>query len=210
MTGWQWGGGSPPKPLTLDCFSPPADEKTDDPGETRGSARPGGMWTLVTGCPTTQPPALGVEVSRLHISGITSQQPSFSLTRPDQMLPWWLSGKESTCQCRRLGFDPNYGRSPGEGNGNPLQYSCLGNPWTEEPGGLQCLPNSCETLNFGSLNPHASLQNGSCPAQLGEELELIYSSLYTVVGFLSIKENLSFNQITSMLLYCLKVIKTLK
>ena len=25
----------------------------------------------------------------------------------------------------------------GEGNGNPLQYSCMGNPWTEEPGGLQ-------------------------------------------------------------------------
>ena len=24
----------------------------------------------------------------------------------------------------------------GEGNGNPLQYSCLENPWTEEPGGL--------------------------------------------------------------------------
>ena len=31
------------------------------------------------------------------------------------------------------------GRSPGEGNGNPLQYSCHGQriPWTEEPGGLQ-------------------------------------------------------------------------
>ena len=28
-------------------------------------------------------------------------------------------------------------RSSGGGNGNPLQYSCLGNPWTEEPGGLQ-------------------------------------------------------------------------
>ena len=28
------------------------------------------------------------------------------------------------------------GRSPGEVNGNPLQYSCLENPWTEEPGGL--------------------------------------------------------------------------
>ena len=25
----------------------------------------------------------------------------------------------------------------GEGNGTPLQYSCLENPWTEEPGGLQ-------------------------------------------------------------------------
>ena len=34
---------------------------------------------------------------------------------------------------------PGLGRSPGEGNGNPLQYSCLENPWTEEPGGLQSL-----------------------------------------------------------------------
>ena len=28
------------------------------------------------------------------------------------------------------------GSSPGEGNGNPLQYSLQENPWTEEPGGL--------------------------------------------------------------------------
>ena len=34
---------------------------------------------------------------------------------------------------------PGSRRSPGEGNGNPLQYSCLGNPWTEEPGGLLSL-----------------------------------------------------------------------
>ena len=26
-----------------------------------------------------------------------------------------------------------------EGNGNPLQYSCLENPWMEEPGGLQSM-----------------------------------------------------------------------
>ena len=32
---------------------------------------------------------------------------------------------------------PGSGRSPGDGNGNPLQYSCLEIPWTEEPGGLQ-------------------------------------------------------------------------
>ena len=28
---------------------------------------------------------------------------------------------------------------PGEGNGNPLQYSCLEIPWMEEPGGLQSM-----------------------------------------------------------------------
>ena len=31
------------------------------------------------------------------------------------------------------------GRSPGEGYGNPLQYSCLEMPWIEEPGRLQSI-----------------------------------------------------------------------
>ena len=36
-------------------------------------------------------------------------------------------------------FDPWVRKIPVEGNGNPLQYSCLGNPRTEEPGGLQSM-----------------------------------------------------------------------
>ena len=43
-------------------------------------------------------------------------------------LPWWLSGKESANQARKLGLIPGPGRSLEEGNGNPLQCSCLGNP----------------------------------------------------------------------------------
>ena len=35
-----------------------------------------------------------------------------------------------------VGSIPVLGRAPREGNGNPLQSSCLGNPWPEEPGGL--------------------------------------------------------------------------
>ena len=35
------------------------------------------------------------------------------------------------------GFMPESGRFPGGGNGNPLQYSCLEIPWTEELGGPQ-------------------------------------------------------------------------
>ena len=41
--------------------------------------------------------------------------------------------KESACQCRRHRFNPWSGRSPGEGNGNPLQYSCPGNPKDRGP-----------------------------------------------------------------------------
>ena len=34
---------------------------------------------------------------------------------------------------------PGWGRSPGEGHGNPLRYSCRRIPWTEEPGRLQSM-----------------------------------------------------------------------
>ena len=44
-----------------------------------------------------------------------------------QGLPRWLSGKESTCNAGDGGLIPRCGRSSGKGNGNPLQYSCLGN-----------------------------------------------------------------------------------
>ena len=36
-------------------------------------------------------------------------------------------GKEAACNAGNLGLIPGLGRSPGEGNGNPLQYSCLEN-----------------------------------------------------------------------------------
>ena len=36
--------------------------------------------------------------------------------------------KASACNVGNLGLIPGSGRSPGEGNGNPLQYSCLENP----------------------------------------------------------------------------------
>jgi len=45
---------------------------------------------------------------------------------------YWLPGssdsKESACNVGNLASIPGSGRSPGEGNGNPLQYSCLENP----------------------------------------------------------------------------------
>ena len=42
--------------------------------------------------------------------------------------PGGSDGKESTCNVRDPGLIPGLGRSPGEGYGNPLQYSCLENP----------------------------------------------------------------------------------
>ena len=43
-------------------------------------------------------------------------------------VPGSSAGKESTCNAGDLGLNPGLGRCPGEGNGYPLQYSCLKNP----------------------------------------------------------------------------------
>ena len=42
--------------------------------------------------------------------------------------PGGSDGKVSACIAGDPGSIPGLGRSPGEGNGNPLQYSCLKNP----------------------------------------------------------------------------------
>ena len=42
--------------------------------------------------------------------------------------PGGSDGKISACNAGDLGLIPGLGRSPGEGNGYPLQYSCLENP----------------------------------------------------------------------------------
>ena len=42
--------------------------------------------------------------------------------------PGGSDDKESSCNAGDPGTVPGSGRSPGEGNGNPLQYSCLENP----------------------------------------------------------------------------------
>ena len=46
-------------------------------------------------------------------------------------------GKESACNAVNAGSIPVLGKSPGEENGNPLQYSCLENP--EKSGGPQSI-----------------------------------------------------------------------
>ena len=46
----------------------------------------------------------------------------------DESFPGGSEVKVSACNAGDLGSIPGSGRSPGEGNGNPLQYSCLENP----------------------------------------------------------------------------------
>ena len=45
----------------------------------------------------------------------------------DNIQPRGSNGKDSACNVGDLSSIPGSGKSPEEGNGNPLQYSCLGN-----------------------------------------------------------------------------------
>ena len=47
--------------------------------------------------------------------------------------------KNPSAKSGDMGLLPESGSSPGEGNGNPFQYSCLEIPGTEDPGGLQSM-----------------------------------------------------------------------
>ena len=81
----------------------------------------------------------------------------------DPGVPWCLSCKESACNAGHAGSIPGPGRFPGEGNGNPLQYSCLESPmdggawcpWgrkeldmTERLNNSACDPRTLPRLNF--------------------------------------------------------------
>ena len=84
-------------------------------------------------------PALGLEQHKfysmvkeprsrklVHKSILTQFRQRYQIYR--RGLPRGLSGKESACQAGDVGLIPRLRKSSGEGNGNPLQYSCLGNP----------------------------------------------------------------------------------
>ena len=55
----------------------------------------------------------------------------------------------STCNAGDLGSIHGSGRSPGEGNVNPLQYSCLENSMTEDPGRIH--PWDCRIAHNGAI-----------------------------------------------------------
>ena len=69
----------------------------------------------------------------------------------------WLSWQRTHLpmqETQRLRFNPWIRGSPGEGNGNPLQSSCLENPMTEEPGGLQPAGSQRATHDWACPLPH--------------------------------------------------------
>ena len=58
---------------------------------------------------------------------ITQGMSLWHILTDDNYFPGVSDSKESAYNAGDLGLIPGFGRSPGEGNGNPLQYSCLKN-----------------------------------------------------------------------------------
>ena len=120
------GPGSPVPPGVTHCPLPPtSDQRTGVHFKTGGSQRkkkPG------AGMPRSSQGAH----SRAHVistaSGTDVAQTRSDLTLDTLGFPHGSVSKEATCNAGDPGSIPGSGRSPGEGNGNPLQYSCLENP----------------------------------------------------------------------------------
>ena len=81
-------------------------------------------------------------------------------------LPWWLNGKQFTCQCGRLGFNPWVRNISWRRKWQPTLVFLLGEfPWTEEPGGPQSMRLQCVGHDWATKQSQAS--------QLSSELYII-------------------------------------
>ena len=112
------------------------------------------MWHMGSKIPGIEPTSPAVEAR-----STTGQPGKFLLQFEKKEIEGFLGGsevKESACNVGDLGSIPGLGRSPGEGNGNPFQCSCLENPMD---GGAK---SQTQLTDFTSL--HFWWLNGKEPA----------------------------------------------
>ena len=72
---------------------------------------------------------------------------------------------------------PGSERSPGVGNGNPLQFSCLGIPWTEEPGMLQFIG----SWRVGHSWSHLACKHTRAECRVGVSVLMLYCLSWRVL-----------------------------
>ena len=119
--------------------------------------------------------------------------------------PSSLAGKESACNAGDLGWIPGLGRSPGEGNGNPLQYSCLQNPHGQRSLAGYCL--------WGHQESDMTAQYSKWQDELSEGSQMSYSLLKILkwplstcrLGFIYLENKYTLNFKVAYLFLCLSV-----
>ena len=134
-------------------------------------------------------PNLGIKLRfpALQADSLSSESPGkpilvayFIATHKD--LPCSSDDKESACNAGDLGLIPRSGRSPGEGNGNPLQYSCLENPrdggaWWAAVYGVAPSRTRLKRLSSSSSSSSIYIIEGSLMAQMIKNLPAMQETL---------------------------------
>ena len=128
-------------------------------------------------CPWDFPGRYTGVVSHILLQGIFPTQ-SLNLSRS--------VGKESSYNAGDLGSIPGSGRSPGEGNGNPLQYSCLENPmdggaWRATVHGVARVRHNLATKPFRpGAGDFVDKDEGRMALLVGGEHHLMAELLWTI------------------------------
>ena len=124
-------------------------------------------------------------------------------------LPWWLRRKESTCNVGNLGLISGLGRSPGEGNSYPLQYSCLEN--SKDRGARQATVHTVARVGPDWANfTHSLTVPSHCTHFVGKVMSLPFNTMFRLVmAFLPRSQRLliSWLQSLSAVLWSLKKMK---
>ena len=105
---------------------------------------------------------------------------------------------ESACSAGDLGSIPGSGRSPAEGNGNPLQYSCLKIPWAEEAGRLH--PMGSQRVRHGWATNNLNMRTF-----ISKVLSLLFNVLPSfVIAFLPRRKHLLISWLQSLFIVILE------
>ena len=106
------------------------------------SFKPGRQDSEITLKDCSEEARRGARICKSFCNKVTKRLLLIKENFPLKRLPHSLVSEESACNVGDPGLIPGSGRSPGEGNDNPLQYSCLENPmdrgaWRATVHGLQ-------------------------------------------------------------------------
>ena len=117
------------------------------------------MWPARSGGRTRRQKFKSVHIRGLKAkSGQTGKKQGGKVIKFWTGPPWWFSSRESACNAGDAGLIPGLRRSPGAGNDNPLQYSCLENPtdrvawWATIHGVAKC-QTRLKQLSLHACNP---------------------------------------------------------
>ena len=133
------------------------------PGETCNDRLIASLWAV----PLPPPPQPPVSLISLLLPFLFSSSISFSLVMFHVGFPGGSDSKESACKAGDESWIPGWGRPPGKGNGNPLQYSCLENStdrgsWWVPSMRLQRIRHDWAPNTFGPHTYHVSCRSVIC------------------------------------------------